>query len=214
MLRSALTAAGVMLTAAVAAADDPARHLGTYQPKDDDTQQVGGYHRYRGFYPGGYSSFYRPGFYGGFHGGYRPGFAFSYYSAPSFYYAPRFYAPPAFYYPRPAFGFGWYGCADDVARPAVSLTLALRPAAPAVLPPPAGLPPAVVPPAGVPDGTFRYDGGPARPVPAPPADPEPPAVRSGLPGVKAGDTLFISMTRPAAEKPKPAVRYPAYGEKR
>lgn len=212
MLRSALTvAAGVLLTAGLGTAADPIQKLGTYTPSADDTQDIGGHH-YRGYYGGyrGYYGGYRPSFYyGGFGGyrpayyggyyGYRPGFSFSYYSAPSFY-----YGGPAFYYPRPAFGYSYYGFAPISDRPAVTLTLSLRPRE--------AVPAAPLPPQPA-DGTFRYDGGPAVPVPMPPAE-APPAVRPGLPEPKS-DTLNIAMTgRTAVAPKKPANRYPAYGEKR
>jgi hypothetical protein len=52
-----------------------------------------------------------------------------------------------------------------------------------------------------PGGTYRYDGGPANPVPVPRATPAPP------------DSGPISADgRPVSLKAKPAYTYPAYGE--
>ena len=165
----------------------------------------GGY-GYRGGY--GYSSFYRGygGGYGGYYGGYR-GYYGGYYRPA--YYAPRYYYPSyygggyggyypgysSFYYSSPGFGFsiGIGGDSVSAAAPVVPL---------------GGLsvPQPMTPPAQPGDGTFRYDGGPAVPVPQPKADPQPipPA------GTLAPADLPISLKPKAATSP---YKYKAYGEK-
>lgn len=174
----------------------------------------GGYYGsfYRGGYGyyGGYSSFYRP-YYGGYYGSfYRPA-----YYAPRFYYSsyysyPSYYSAPVYssYYDGCNTGFGFSigigGNAVTVGAPAVNLgTPSLRPAVPEQMPAQPMTPPAA--PGG--DGTFRYDGGPANPVPVPKADPQPMAP----PGNTAAPTDL-----PVSLKPKPAgspYKYKAYGEK-
>lgn len=230
MLRALFLAAlGVAATVGTARAGDDAVPLGRYQPKtggitagvpagspttpadaDDDTDLVhwrrgyyGGYYGgYRGYY-GGYYGGYR-GYYGGYYGGYarpfygygygygyasfyRPGFAVSYYSAPAYYYAPPVYA-------FPNYGFSYYGYFPIAggSAPAVTLSLpsASRPAAPAPR-----------------ADTFQYDGGPAKPLPAP--QPEPAAPQRIEPAQDG--TLSIKFTpKPAA---KPVYGFKAFGEK-
>lgn len=164
----------------------------------------GGYGGYRGGYGygggyggyrGGYSSFYRGG-YGGYYGGYS---SFSYYR-PAYYYHPTYYSS---YYSYPVYssyyggcgsGFGFSlgigGTAISVNTPAVALGTPFahpmaQPAAPG-------------------DGTFRYDGGPAAPVPQPQADPQP------IPPAGTSVTDLPVSLKPKAASP---YKYKAYGEK-
>jgi hypothetical protein len=147
-----------------------------------------GYGGYRGYYGGGYYTSFR-GHHGSWGGYYRP----------AVYYAPRVYYP-SYYYSYPVYSTYYYDCA-----PAVGFTLGIGGAtAPTV--PLTGLAPAVPQPMAAPaapnGGTFRYDGGPANPVPQPQADPQavPPANPNDLP---------VSL-KPRAASP---YKYKAYGEK-
>ena len=167
----------------------------------------GGGYGWGGGYRGGYYSGYRGGWGGGYYGGYRGGYYAGYrgwgggYYRPAYYYTPRVYysSYPVYssYYsndcaPGAGFTFGINGGATSGA-PAVNLggTSFARPMA---QPTP-------------PDGTFRYDGGPALPVPMPKADPQ------AIP--PANPTLATDL--PISGKAKPAVvvpyKYKAYGEK-
>ncbi|MBM3980982.1 MAG: hypothetical protein FJ304_11985 [Planctomycetes bacterium] len=142
-------------------------------------------------YRGGYYTGYR-GWNGGWGGYYRP----VYYYAPRVYY-PTYYrvAPvyPTYYFSDCAPGVSFtFGISGGAASGAPALNLGARPV------------PQPMPSVG-PDGTFRYDGGPAVPVPLPKADPQliPPA--SPLPS---------ATDLPISGKPKPApYKYKAYGEK-
>ena len=160
------------------------------------THPFGGY--FRPYYHG--YGFYRPWFY-------RP---YSY-----GFYQPWFYRPWSFGYSWPWYGvsyayaapavavdYGVYGCAPSVFAPA-PLTLA-QPAAPLPVGPAAETLP--VPRA---NGGFRYDRGPARPVPPPPTAPPPPVV----PGPTINEPLAgrPATTRLVAQ-PKKKLAYPAYGE--
>lgn len=156
-----------------------------------------GWGGYRGGYYGGYRGYYGGGYYGGFGGYYRP----------AYYYAPRYYpsyyggyyggyypAYSSFYYSSPSFGFsiGIGGSTVAASAPVVPLG--------GIVPNPMTAP--TVPG----DGTFRYDGGPAAPVPLPKADPQPipPA------GTLTPADLPISLRPKAANSP---YKYKAYGEK-
>ncbi|MBA4062661.1 MAG: hypothetical protein C0501_02930 [Isosphaera sp.] len=152
---------------------------------------------YRGFSPGfaGYGfnrGFGYGGFYPGYYGGFRPAFYTSYYSR-SFY---PYYGGFGGFYNGFGYGFGngFYcgisGTKDDLAAPVVSLGLKVANN------PTAAREPAPAAPA---DGTFRYDGGPANPVPlpAPEARPAP----AGLP---------VSLPKATPARP---YTYKAYGEK-
>jgi hypothetical protein len=143
----------------------------------------------------GYRGGYRTGWYGGGWGGYyRPAY---YYYAPRVYY-PTYYrvAPvyPTYYYNDCAPGVSFtFGISGGAASGAPALTLGARPVVPQPMP------------SVGPDGTFRYDGGPAIPVPLPKADPQliPPA-----------NPLPSATDLPISGKPKPApYKYKAYGEK-
>jgi hypothetical protein len=179
---------------------------------DDDTELTHGYRRYYGGYGygyGGYRSYYGHGW--GHHHGYRPYYASfhrpyyggwggygSYYSSYSVY---RSY--PAVYggYYDPFCYSGYYGIsgdADDLSAPALLLgssqpknTVAARQTAPET--PATG-------------GAFRYDGGPASPVPLPRPDANP-AGRG-----KAEPATGLPVSLPTA-KPATPYTYKAYGEK-
>ncbi len=164
----------------------------------------GGYRNYYGGFGYGYRSFY-PGYYGGFgyrgfYPGYYGGFYTSYYSRP-FYpgYFGGFY--PGYYggfYRGFGYGYGngfYFGIGatrDDLAAPVVSLGLKVA-TSPTVVREPAPVAPA--------DGTFRYDGGPANPVPLPAPEAKPMTPPAGLP---------ISLPK---AKPGGSYTYKAYGEK-
>ncbi len=134
----------------------------------------------------GWNGFARPAWGYGYASFYRPGFAVSYYSAPTCW--------PTYYYTAPAY-YGFFPVSGGTA-PTVNLnqTREAVPANPRT-------------------DTFRYDGGPSRPIPAPQpvpdrADPVPPRIEPAADG-----TLSIKYTRPAAAPTKSAYKYPAYGDK-
>ena len=171
----------------------------------------GGYGGYKGYY-GGYRGFYGGsgyrGFYPGYGGyGYR-NFGYSGYRG--------FYGYPSFGYSRPFYGYGYrpyypyYGGSgffigfrisadtDALNTPAVPLGGSVKPAQPAQ--------PMMVP-LGPDNGTFPYDGGPAKPVPLPTPDAKPMTPPAPQPG--ANDL-------PVSLKPKIGItppKYKAYGEK-
>lgn len=155
-----------------------------------------GYGGYRGGYYGGYYGGYRS-YYGGYYGGfYRPAYYGGYYR-PAYYYTPRVYYSSYYSYPvySNCYGSGLYigiGGGGASAAPAVTL------GAPAPQP--------MVQPVAPGDGTFRYDGGPANPVPLPKADPQPMVP----PGTSATIDLPVSLKAKPATAP---YRYKAYGEK-
>jgi hypothetical protein len=233
--------------AGTAAADDTER-LGRYTPADDaprggaaaatDTELVGhhghygGYHGhyggyrggyyggYRGYYTGyrgyyggwGYPAYYRGGYYGGF--GYpRFSIGFSTYYAPPVYYAPTYYGYSSYYYG---------GFLPISGGPSVSVALSLGgKAGPDAVPTyrPAATPAPAEPAA---PGTFRYDGGPAAPVPMPAPDaapapqPMPPPAAEPIKPLDVqpkGSALNVSLRGRPTGPAKPVNRYPAYGEK-
>jgi hypothetical protein len=143
--------------------------------------------------------------------GWGCGYGVSYYS-----YAPVYYAPPVCYRPYPAYyngfgygGFGYNGFSyggyrgyrgfyvgvngteADTSAPAVSLNLAV-----------ANNP--VVPTRTDTSGGFRYDGGPANPVPLPKPD--------ATPTTKATPATGLPVSLPKT-KPASPYTYKAYGEK-
>jgi len=151
---------------------------------------------YRGYYRG-----YRRGFYNGYYGG---GWA-PYYSG---YYYPAYY--PSYYggYYPPVFGFGARigpvgigvyginGTSDDVSAPALSLNLggskaqASKPATTNADP-----------------GSYRYDGGPANPIPLPKLDPGAPSGQAAPAPASTG--LPVSLPKATTK----TYTYKAYGEK-
>ncbi|QEL13771.1 hypothetical protein [Limnoglobus roseus] len=226
-LRTLAVACGLLASVGSTRADDPAQKLGRYRADDDkkaaatsplpdDTEQIhhrgygygGGYGRsyYGGYgrsYYGGYYGGYRPNYYGGFGGGFYGGglsFGYSSYYAPRYYVAPSYYYAPTYAYPSYYYG-GYWGISGTTGSGA-TLTLSLKPgataAAPAVIP--------ANPPADA--GQFRYDGGPANPVPQPKPDGQ--AAPKAAPAAEP-DVLKIAV-KPKAES-KPVNRYKAYGEK-
>lgn len=191
------------------------------QAATEDTELARGYHghyggRYGGYGYGGYRGGYYGGYYRGYYGGYgyRPAYYGGYYGSfyrPAYYYTPRvyysnYYSYPVYssYYDGCSTGFGFSigigGNAIALSAPAVNLgTQSLRPASEQV--PQPMTPPAV--PGG--DGTFRYDGGPANPVPK--VEPQPMVP----PGSTAAPTdLPVSLKPKTAPSP---YKYKAYGEK-
>ncbi|MDY3560841.1 hypothetical protein R5W23_002090 [Gemmata sp. JC673] len=232
-LKQAALALGAVLTfggAASAAERDTLRTAGgsgttmtlggkgtTERAATEDNELTRGHHRYGGYYGWGggygYRGYYGSHYYRPYYGGYA---SFGYYR-PAYYYAPRAYYP-SYYYSAPVYSSYYYGGsgvgfgfsigigADPVSlsAPAQNLgTQSLRPAPQQMTP----LTQPMAPPAAPGDGTFRYDGGPANPVPVPKADPQP----MGPPGNTASPTDL-----PVSLKPKPAsspYKYKAYGEK-
>jgi hypothetical protein len=172
----------------------------------------------RGYYHG-----YNRGFYGGY-GGYGGYSSFSYYSyRPAYYasyYQPYCYRPyyngysngyyggygyGSYYGYGGGYGRGFYigisGKEEDASAPAVSLNLAVAKNPVAAAPPRATEQPAAPSAAG---GTFRYDGGPANPVPLPKPDATPKTAVPSSPG------LPVSLKKETSSSP---YRYKAYGEK-
>jgi hypothetical protein len=162
----------------------------------------GGYGGYRGGY-GGYAG-YRGGYYGGYRGGYYGGYGGYWGGGYGGYY------PYAGYYGYPYYGggvgiyLGINGGSSGV--PVVNLGDNYAPPD-GYMPPPAQPMAQPTPPS---DGTFRYDGGPANPVPLPKADPQPipPSNPTGVNLPVSGNKL----TTPFAPTPTP-YKYKAYGEK-
>lgn len=170
----------------------------------------GGYGGYCGGYGGyggygyapyyGYASYYsyRP-YYGGYgyYGGYRPYYSYGYYGG---------YRP---YYGGYR-GYGYWGCSDSSDQGACTLRADLRPETPAndqqLLVPQFASPQQAPAPD---DGTFRYDGGPANPVPAPSGDTPAPVQQRRVRLQPAGDLLVML----PVEGPRDSgFAYPAYGE--
>jgi len=156
---------------------------------------------HRRCYGCGWGCGYRCGWGGGYYGGY----GVSYYSyAPAFpvySYSSFSYAPYNCYRPYPAFsgGFGYGGAyigingtEKDAAAPAVSLNAAVAKN------------PVVATRSGDTGGGFRYDGGPANPVPLPKTNATP-----GAPAAPAATGLPVSLKA----KPASPYTYKAYGEK-
>ncbi len=176
------------LAASTSAYADDGKQLGRFTPGNDDTDLV----HHRGYYGGGFRGYY---------GYYRPAVSFyygpAYYPAPVYYAPSYYYAPPVYAYPRVYIGI------SGGAAPTVNL--ALRPAA-ATSSDPAQMQLTMPTPYTTP--SFRYDGGPANPVPMPVPDrnaqpvPQPQAVPA--------TDVQVSLPAPAV---KPALRYPAYGDK-
>lgn len=181
---------------------------GTASAADRDTLTLGGtgsaaqaatednelaHGRYRGYYGwgGGYSYGYRGGYYGGYSTFYRPAYYSSFYYSPrvvypTYYVAPRpvYYTAPVYYYqPGVSFYIG-IGGNSGTAAPAVNL------GAPMQMP-------------AQPGGGFRYDGGPANPVPQPKPDAQP------IPGADPTAATVL----PIGARPASPFRYKAYGEK-
>lgn len=185
-----------------------------------DTELTHGYRKYGGYY-GGYGNYYGyRGGYGGYYGGYRGGyggygryyggyggygryyggynsFYFSYRPAYYNYYRPYYYRPYYSNYYYPGYGSGFYfgfrisGDADALN----TLTVPLGSAKPVAQP---------TQPIAPGNNPFRYDGGPANPIPLPAPDtkPMPPASPPGA------NDLPISI----APK-KTTSKFKAYGER-
>lgn len=198
-----------------------------------DTEQVH-WHRHHawgwGYRPYTSFGFYRPHF-----GYYAPGFAFSYYSAP------RFVAPPVYFYPSYSYSWYYPGFCGislkeklDVAANVVDLALrakavvdANRQPEPAAYPFPQpqpqpvpqwapGTSPQPLPPSAAPHpqpgNSFRYDGGPARPVPMPTPDAKPTPQTPTAPPAATEQPGTVQISYPAPAAPT-KYRYRAYGEK-
>lgn len=172
----------------------------------------GGYGGYRGYYGGGYGG-YRGYYGGGYHRGYYGGYYGNYYR-PAYYYPRAYYASyygaypvyPSYYYGGYSAGIGFSigigGNAVALDASAVNLGASMAPP----VPQPMTAQP-MAPSAAPGDGTFRYDGGPANPVPLPKADPQPMVPPSNS---------LAPTDLPVSLKPKPATspyKYKAYGEK-
>lgn len=169
---------------------------------DADTLLVGGWHRhpaYRSFsyYRSPYSSYYRYPRYSYYAPRwYAPRYSFSFglgYYRP---YASYYYAPPVYYYNPYSCDFPIGLGVETQSLPGGNVTYSVtRPQ-----PTPPSMP-------AVPDGTYRYDGGPAQPVPMPQADPNP----AGAPRLFRLPTETRAVSLPARSG---KLVYPAYGEGR
>jgi hypothetical protein len=152
---------------------------------------------HRRCYGCGWGCGYRCGWGGGYYGGYGVSY-YSYAPAfPAYSYSSFSYAPYSCYRPYyGGFGGGFYvginGKESDASAPAVSLNRAVADS------------PAVASRAANPAGAFRYDGGPANPVPLPKADAAP-----STPAAPAATGLPVSLKA----KPARPYTYKAYGEK-
>lgn len=181
----------------------------------------GGYRGYRGYY-GGYRGYY--GGYRGYYGGYyrpyyyRPYYGFGFgYGGYYPYYSYGGYGYGGLYINAGYGGFGGYyggfcgisGKQADAATPVVSLNMAARTTTPPVqVLGPSTSPAKPVSPA---NGTFRYDGGPASPVPVPVEEPS--AQPAPAPVVPAADSLPVSLKLKPANAPAKPYVFKAYGEK-
>jgi len=177
----------------------------------------GGYHGggYRGGYGGGYRGGYGGGYYGGgYGGGYYGGgyYGGGYYDGGYYDGGYPYYPPYVGYYG--GYGYGGFrggyghhgygyrrisGTSADLDAPAVTLGLA-------VVRNPVVQQPVSVPGPSADPGTFRYDGGPASPVPFPPQDGKPNG--QVTPVVPPAPGLPVSLT-----KPTNPYTFKAYGEK-
>jgi len=177
---------------------------------------------YRGY---GYGGFYRPSYYGwGGYGYYRP-YVSSYYYAPYYGYYPRpyYYAPPVYYYSAPVVSYSapvyystpyvYYpinGGADTLARNALLNTspsaYANKPLPQVTVPRQGASPP---PAAG--EGTFKYDGGPANPVPMPQTESQTNPKPTTIPAQPTVPLEGRAVSLPA--RPAKKLTYAAYGEK-
>jgi hypothetical protein len=158
---------------------------------------------YHGYYRG-----YRRGFYNGYYGGGWAPYYAGYYPAVYPAYYPSYYGG---YYP-PVIGFGARigpvgvgvyginGTSSDVSAPALSLNLGGK-AAQASKPATTNTEP----------GSYRYDGGPANPVPLPKQDASAPNGQTA-PALPADTGLPVSLPKKASQPAKPYA-YKAYGEK-
>jgi hypothetical protein len=171
-----------------------------------DTEQAW----YHGYYRG-----YRNGFYNGYYAGFSPYYSGFYPAVYSYPYPVGYYPPVIGYYGR--FGgvrvgvgvYGINGTSNDAAAPAVSLNLGgninplylgsnkLTPATPAQ-------------PSSQPD-QFRYDGGPAAPIPLPKQDPGAPNGQA-TPADQPNVGLPVSLPKKPAQPAKPYT-YKGYGDK-
>jgi hypothetical protein len=158
---------------------------------------------YRGGYGGGYGRGY--GGYGGYgrgygYGGYGRGFGYGGWGWGGYYGYPAYY--PYYLYPPYAGYYGINGTSDDVSAPAVSLGLAV--ARNPVAQPFTNVPgPAAAP------GTYRYDGGPASPVPFPQQD-NPNGQAN--PATPQTTNIPVSLPKKVTTPVKPYT-FKAYGEK-
>jgi len=161
---------------------------------------------YHGYYRG-----YRRGFYNGLYGGFG-GYYSGYY--PIVYPAAYPYPYGVGYYP-PVLGFsgrfgpvsvdvyGINGSGRDVSAPAVSLNLAGNATQGAQQ---------QAPPSNAQPGPYRYDGGPANPIPLPKQDAGAPSGQAA-PTLPANTGLPVSLPK-AESKPAKPYAYKGYGEKR
>jgi hypothetical protein len=205
------------------------------RPQDnDDDDIVPVWHRYkygygRSFYGGGFSGgFYRG--YPGFYSGYRSFYSYPRYSFGFSYYQPRYYGGFGYnnfyggynsfyggyrsFYVSPFYygGFGFINGSIQIDQPQPS-TLQLKPINPVTpMNPNLGdpvLPNPRLPVPQNPNDGFRYDGGPANPVPLPQGSPEPKAEPNPQLGIP--DRSVSLPTKPTT--PVKKYQYAAYGEK-
>jgi hypothetical protein len=164
----------------------------------------GGYGGY-GHYHGGY---YHGGYYGHYYG-YRPYYYPAYRPVYPVYpvVTPYYYGGGIRIYGGYG-GFGFYGRINGDNADAVTPAVALGSGTPAQAP--LAQPRAFPAPAPQPDGTFKYDGGPANPIP--PVAPGSPATQPApIPVIPpGGNDLPVSLKNKPPVKPSP---YKAYGEK-
>jgi hypothetical protein len=142
---------------------------------------------------------------GAWYGGYRPGGWGGY-----GYYGGRPWYGSGVFIGIGVGGPGYYGTYSAY-PPSVSYDASTFDVPPEIAPPPASGPAEIAPPPRPSDG-YRYDGGPARPVPmpgespAPPPKPQMPPVKPQTPPVPTPATNVV-LNRPAGK-----LEYPAYGE--
>jgi hypothetical protein len=168
-----------------------------------DTEQVWYHGYYRGYRRGFYNGYY--GGLGGYYGAYYP----AVYPYGVGYYSPAFYPPVLGFNGR--FGgisvglYGINGTGSDVSAPAVSLNLTGSPYSVAQRPTQQTPAPTTQP------GGYRYDWGPANPVPLPKQDPSAPNSQA-TPTLPPDAGLPVSLPKKATQPAKPYT-YKGYGEK-
>jgi hypothetical protein len=190
--------------------------------QDDDVVPVWYRHRFGGFSGGGfnrgfYGGFYRgyPGFGGFYGGGFNRGFYPSFYRGYNFGYSsfyPGFNSGFGFGYPKFYYG-GFYTISSStIIHQGPPTTLQITPHKPVEpMNPNLGSPQLPAPlqrMPQIPNDGFKYDGGPANPVPLPQGSPDP---KDMNPKLDVPDRA-VSLPLKAPETPK-KYSYSAYGEK-
>lgn len=169
-----------------------------------------GYGRgYSGGYYGGYGrSYYHRPYYAGYNGGYYGGYYPRSYYYPRAYISASFYRPYTGYYSTPSYYYDYYDpyCPLNGDSSYMPYSSPLGTSGNGV---PLTQVPWRVPPMPRSDGTFRYDGGPASPVPLPgKVDPAP--TSKPVQPAPAPNTRLVSIPN----QPASGFAYPAYGQPR